>query len=188
VNHRAVGRVFPTTPMPRFAALALAGLLLAAPAAAQNALPPAPVRRESPSRFHFSPPASAALRGLWGRSVAEGREQVACLGGEIFGSDSVRVDRVLALAPEGADSMGVAAQSSIDRCGPPDYHGTVHTHIALTDDGRPYARFSGADRGVMLMWWKRWKRDGMFCVLYTERDAWCEVDGELNATMSRSAY
>jgi len=39
-----------------------------------------------------------------------------------------------------------------------------------------------------LMWWRRWKRDGMFCVLYTQKDAYCEVDGSGIFNMSRSAY
>ncbi|MCU0620141.1 MAG: hypothetical protein MUC69_01405 [Gemmatimonadales bacterium] len=177
-----------TLPMARVALL-LALALVAVPAAgAQNALPPAPVRREPPSTFFFTPDASDSLRTIWARSIAERREHVACLGGEIFGADSVRVERVLPLHPDNADSVGVSAQASIDTCGPPLYHGTVHTHIALTEAGKPYERFSGADRGVMLMWWKRWHRDGMFCVLYSARDAWCEVDGESLFNMSRSAY
>jgi hypothetical protein len=30
--------------------------------------------------------------------------------------------------------------------------------------------------------------DGMFCVLYTQREAYCEVDGTGMLNMSRSAY
>jgi hypothetical protein len=167
--------------------LLLAVLLAPARMVAQNALPTAPAVPSEPSRFHFLPEASAGLRELWGRSAAEKREYVACLGGRI-GEDSVVVERVFTLEPAGADSLGVSAQASIDTCGPPLYHGTVHTHIALLDGQRPYSRFSGADRGVMLMWWRRWKMDGMFCVLYTEREAYCEVDGTGMLNMSRSAY
>ena len=29
----------------------------------------------------------------------------------------------------------------------------------------------------MLMWWRRWKADGMFCVLYSADEAYCEIDG-----------
>ena len=42
---------------------------------------------------------------------------------------------------------------------------------------RPYRNFSGADRGIMFLWWQRWEVDGMFCVLYSETDAFCEVLG-----------
>jgi hypothetical protein len=175
--------------MPRRLLLSLAGTVLfaCAPLAAQNNLPPAPELRREPSRFHFDSAASAGLRELWARSRDEGRERVACMGGD-FVDDHVYVRRVLLLEPTGADSTSVSAQASIDTCGPPSWHGTVHTHIALIGGERPYERFSGADRGVMLMWWKRWKRDGMFCVLYTERDAYCEVDGENMSNVSRSAY
>jgi hypothetical protein len=167
--------------------LLLAAVLAPARAAAQNALPPAPVLERYPARFRFEPRASTELRELWRRSAAEKREYVACLGGTIR-EDSVLVDRVLALEPSGADSLGVSAQTSIDTCGPPLYQGTVHTHIALMEGERPYERFSGADRGVMLMWWRRWKQDGMFCVLYTTQDAYCEVDGSTIFNMGRSAY
>lgn len=174
--------------MPRLRDLLLVAALLApARLAAQNALPTAPAVQREPSRFHFGPEASAGLRDLWARSVAEKREYVACIGGAI-GEDSVLVERILPLEPTSADSLGVSAQASIDTCGPPLYHGTVHTHIALIDGERPYERFSGSDRGVMLMWWRRWKMDGMFCVLYTRKDAYCEVDGLAMFNMSRSAY
>ncbi len=174
--------------MPRFRDLLLvAALLVPASLPAQNALPPAPEVQRSPSRFRFGPEASTTLRDLWTRSVAEKREYVACMGG-VIREDSVFVERVLPLEPTRADSLGVSAQASIDTCGPPLYHGTVHTHIALIDGERPYERFSGSDRGVMLMWWRRWKMDGMFCVLYTQKDAYCEVDGSGIFNMSRSAY
>jgi hypothetical protein len=58
----------------------------------------------------------------------------------------------------------------------PEWVGTVHTHIAL-HGGVPYSTFSGADRGVNTLWWRRWSVDGTFCVLFTEQDAYCEVDG-----------
>jgi hypothetical protein len=174
--------------MSRFRDLFLVVLLLApASVRAQNALPPAPARPNHPSRFRFVPEASVGLRDLWARSVAERREYVACIGG-VIRQDSVFVERVLPLEPTRADSLGVSAQASIDTCGPPLYQGTVHTHIALIDGERPYERFSGSDRGVMLMWWRRWKVDGMFCVLYTQKDAYCEVDGSGIFNMSRSAY
>lgn len=174
--------------MPRLRDLLLVAVLLTpARLSAQNALPPAPATQRYPSRFRFVPEVSAGLRELWTRSSAEKREYVACIGG-VIRQDTVFVERVLPLEPTSADSLGVSAQASIDTCGPPLYQGTVHTHIALIDGERPYERFSGADRGVMLMWWRRWKMDGMFCVLYTQKDAYCEVDGSAIFNMSRSAY
>ncbi len=174
--------------MPRVLPAVLLAALAAGPLLGQNALPPAPRVQSFPAHFTFDPAASAVLRTLWAQSSGEKREYVACLGGD-FQGDTVRVRRVLTLEPRAADSLGVSAQQSIDTCGPPDWQGTVHTHIARYDGERPYANFSGADRGVMLMWWKRWKVDGMFCVLYSDRDAYCEVDGTGGLTnMSRSAY
>jgi len=167
--------------------LIVVAMLAPLPVAAQNALPPAPPAERTPSYFRFVPEASASLREIWSRSTAEKREYVACLGGQIH-QDSVLVERVFALEPTRADSMGVSAQTSIDTCGPPLYQGTVHTHIALMEGDRPYERFSGSDRGVMLMWWRKWKQDGMFCVLYTPKDAYCEVEGSAILNMGRSAY
>ena len=167
--------------------LLVAAMLLPVRVAAQNALPPVPRPEPPPSRFRFAPDASAGLRTLWSRSIAEKREYVACLGGTIL-RDSVLVERVFALEPTGSDSLGVSAQSSIDTCGPPLYQGTVHTHVALMDGARPYERFSGSDRGVMLMWWRRWQQDGMFCVLYSAQDAYCEVDGASIFNMGRNVY
>ena len=174
--------------MPRLRDLLLMAAVLApASLSAQNALPPAPQVQRYPSHFRFGTEASTTLRDLWTRSVAEKREYVACIGG-VIQEDSVFVERVFPLEPTSADSLGVSAQASIDTCGPPRYHGTVHTHIALIDGERPYERFSGSDRGVMLMWWRRWNVDGMFCVLYTQKDAYCEVDGSSIFNMGRSAY
>lgn len=156
-----------------------------------NALPPAPKAEfsELPARFRFDAPASAALHHLWERSVAAGREMVGCVAGELSAGDGVRITRVLVLESSRGDSLGVSAQASIDRCGPPDFTGTVHTHIAHYDGEHPYSVFSGADRGVMLLWWRHWQREGMFCVLYTEADAYCEVMGGRGARrMSRGPY
>ena len=88
-----------------------------------------------------------------------------------------------------ADSLGVTARQSLDACGPPRWQGTVHTHVALYDGERPYSRFSGADRGVNGIWWRRWKTEGMFCVLFSPVDAYCEIDGPGGvAIFPRSSY
>jgi hypothetical protein len=95
------------------------------------------------------------------------------------------VERVLRLEPDAADSMGISATASIERCGPPEWSGTVHTHVALYSDEGPSRRFSGQDRVVMRMWYDRWRTDGVFCVAYSERSAHCEADGVVGGLRSR---
>ena len=155
-----------------------------------NRMPPVPKSdfRKLPARFSFVQDAGALLRRLWVESSAERREHVACISGEVLG-DSVRVTRMMPLEVRGADSLGVSAQSSIDECGPPDWLGTAHTHIARYDGEHPYPDLSGADRGITFMWWQRWQVDGMFCVLYSETEAFCEVLGAGGPSrMSRGPY
>jgi hypothetical protein len=127
-----------------------------------------------PSGFRFEPGAQADLRRLWSASQASGMERVACLAG-VMDADSVRVTRVREL--EGwADSLMISAREPLEQCRPPEWLGTVHTHIAR-HGGLPYSTFSGADRGVNTLWWRRWSVDGTFCVIFSDRDAYCEVDG-----------
>ena len=65
----------------------------------------------------------------------------------------------------------------------------MHTHVALRDGLRPYSLFSGADRGVMMLWWHRWQVDGVFCLLYSENDVICEIEGPEGAVLfPRSRY
>jgi hypothetical protein len=112
---------------------------------------------------------------------------VACLAGEIV-SDAVRVTGILPLVGW-ADSLGVSAERSLVECGPPRWQGTVHTHVALRTGGEPYARLSGADRGVNRLWWRRWNTEGIFCVVYTAADAYCEIDGPEGLSIyPRSTY
>lgn len=162
--------------------VALAGALtwLGGPAAAQtDSVPAAP----QPA-FHFSSEAGLGLRALWEQSLSAKQERVACLGAWIR-NDTVFVDRILALAPEGADSMSSSATASVERCGPPEWQGTVHTHVALYTDSLPSTRFSAQDRGVMHQWYSRWNADGVFCVVYSARDAHCEADGVVGGLRSR---
>lgn len=147
----------------RFAAVAL--LLLVTTAAG----------RGGPSALRFERDARTELRRLWVASSEARAERVACLAGEIR-SDTVRVTRILPLAA-GSDSLGVSARASLETCAPPAWQGTVHTHVALRDGRRPYSVFSGADRGVNRMWWRRWRTDGTFCVVFSAQDAYCEMDG-----------
>jgi hypothetical protein len=156
---------------------ALAVLLLAASS-------PEPI----PTGFQFDPDARPLLHELWQSSVAAKAERVACLAATID-SDSVRISNVLPLDSARSDSLGVAASASLETCGPPRWRGTVHTHVALRDGQRPYSLFSGADRGVMMLWWQRWQADGVFCLLYSENDVICEIEGPEGAVLfPRSHY
>jgi hypothetical protein len=133
--------------------------------------------------FRFAPEAGQALRALWQASVAVSQERVACLATTIRG-DTVFVSRVLPLPAESADSTGISAVLSIDRCGPPEWSGTVHTHVALYTDDGPSRRFSGQDRIAQRLWYDRWHADAVFCVVYSERDAHCEADGVVGGLRS----
>jgi hypothetical protein len=129
-----------------------------------------------PHVFWFEPDARNALHQLWSSSLESRSERVACLAG-VIESDTVRVLRILPLVAVGGDSLGISANASLEACGPPEWQGTVHTHIALRAGQRPYSSFSGADRGVMLMWGRRWEANGIFCVLFSSEQAHCELDG-----------
>jgi hypothetical protein len=161
----------------RAAAAAWLGVISLAPAAAAQSAPSGPT-------FRFTAEAGAALRALWDDSVAAQQERAACLAAEIRG-DTVVVHRILRLEPDAADSMGVSAVGSIERCGPPQWSGTVHTHVALYTEDSPSRRFSGQDRTVMRLWYDRWHSDGVFCVAYSERRAHCEADGLVGGLRSR---
>jgi len=150
-------------------AATLLAFLLSRSAAAQTPAVPS-------ATFRFSPDAGAALKTLWQASLQAHEERAACLGA-VVRHDTVFVRSILPLPPEAADSMAISATASIERCGPPDWAGTVHTHIAAYDGDRPSARFSGQDRVVQRMWYDRWHSDGVFCVVYSEQDAHCEADG-----------
>lgn len=142
------------------------------------------VAAQEAAPFRFSAEAQAALRALWQESVGLQHERVACLGGKVA-RDTVFVARVFPLEAA-ADSLGASAIASIDICGPPEWLGTAHTHIApYSDDGQPSRRFSGADRGVMRLWYDRWKSDGVFCLLYSQTAAHCEADGIAGGMRSR---
>ncbi len=146
-------------------------------ASAQTDPPPQPA-------FRFSPESGRALGALWRTSVAARQERVACLASTIR-HDTVFVSRILPLAAEEADSMGIGSTESSERCGPPEWSGTVHTHVALYSDTLPSTRFSAQDRGVMLRWYQRWHADGVFCLVYSAQDAHCEADGVAGGLRSR---
>ena len=139
----------------------------------------------APLAFTVDTGARDALRALWSASVAARAERVACLASLVDG-DTLRITRVRPLE-SGADSLAVSALASLEACGPPEWQGTVHTHIAAAG-GRPVGQFSGSDRGVMLMWWQRWNADGTFCVLYAEDEAHCEIDGSTLVILPSARY
>lgn len=144
--------------------------------------------RPIPSTFRFELDAQPELHRLWEESAHAKAERVACLAASID-SDTVHITRVLALDPGPADSLGISAGASLENCGPPKWRGTVHTHVALRDGRRPYSLFSGADRGVMMLWWRRWNVDGIFCLLYSGTEVICEIEGPGGAVLfPRSQY
>ena len=109
---------------------------------------------------------------------------MACLAATIR-NDTVFVTAITPLTPEDADSMGISALASVDACGPPQWSGTVHSHIAMYTDDRPSTRFSAQDRIAMRLWYDRWHADGVFCVVYSEDDAHCEADGVVGGMRGR---
>jgi len=141
-----------------------------------------------PTAFRFEPSARPELHRLWEASLSAKAERVACLAGSIEG-DTVRISRVFPLEVGASDSLGVSAGASLDTCGPPSWRGTVHTHVALRDGRLPYSFFSGADRGIMMLWWRRWREDGIFCLLYSAEEVICEIEGPQGAVLfPRSRY
>jgi hypothetical protein len=122
--------------------------------------------------FHFDSRARNALQTLWRTSDAAKQERVACIGGYQH-ADTTYITRVEQVSAD-ADSLQAAAGASLRECRPPEWLGTVHTHVARID-GRPYVTFSGSDRAVMAAWHRQWQTDGVFCVLYDDRRAHCEA-------------
>ena len=155
----------------------IAGLAGASPAHAQDDPRYSADAPGAVHRFEIAADARQALHALWDSSVAVGAERAACIGGERGGGVAL-ITRVRPLESSAADSMGGSASASIERCGPPDWFGTAHTHIAHRRGERPYAAFSGADRGVMRLWLRRWSADGVFCLLYSPSEAHCETEGD----------
>jgi len=142
----------------------------------------------APRAFRFKPEAQPELHRLWATSSAAKAERVACLAASID-EDTVRITRIMPLDPGPSDSLGISAAASLDLCGPPEWRGTVHTHVALHDGRSPYSLFSGADRGVMMLWWQRWRVDGVFCLLYSGTEVICEIEGPGGAVLfPRSRY
>ena len=160
------------------------GLLILAMGAGAAGAQTTPLATRPPEVFAFTSEAGRALQALWQESVAARAERVACLGATVS-AGTVLVSRILPLPPDAADSLGISAEQAIARCGPPEWSGTVHTHVALYSDDGPSRRFSGQDRVAMRMWYDRWRADGVFCVVYSDRGANCEADGVVGGLRSR---
>jgi len=122
--------------------------------------------------FHFDSRARISLQALWRTSDASKQERVACMGGYQH-ADTTYITRVEPVSSD-ADSLYATAGASLQECRPPEWLGTVHTHVARID-GHPYVTFSGSDRAVMAAWHQRWQADGVFCVLYDNQRAYCEA-------------
>ncbi|HKG94630.1 MAG TPA: hypothetical protein VKA84_22135 [Gemmatimonadaceae bacterium] len=135
--------------------------------------------------FRFGSQSRTALQLLWEESMAAGEERVACIGGFVE-EGAVHITKVSRLEPAFADSARVSAASSLRECRPPEWIGTVHTHIAKFN-GMPYTTFSAPDREVMHRWSQRWDASGTFCILYSEFQAHCEVSSGTNGDAVYSA-
>ena len=159
----------------RYWSVALAAVICSlgpAMACAQDVGPQVPLGGYNVGDFRFGGDARVSLQVLWRSSSDAKAERVACIGGYRSGGITY-ITRVTEVYTS-ADSMNASAQASLRECRPPEWLGTVHTHIAQLN-GQPYSTFSGADRGVMWEWHTRWRADGVFCILYTERHAYCEA-------------
>ncbi|HJR40866.1 MAG TPA: hypothetical protein VJ812_02195 [Gemmatimonadaceae bacterium] len=153
-----------------------AWLLPGIEARAQDVGPYLPISGFNQGDFRFGTSARTSLRTLWQVSAGARQERVACIGGYRFEGVTF-ITRVEPVIASSADSMSVAATASLLQCRPPDWLGTIHTHVA-TKDGQPYVTFSGADRGVMMRWESIWQSVGVFCVLFDDRRAHCEAGHE----------
>lgn len=173
--HPAPARHLPTVGLVSLALLLLP--LACARTAAQDVGPGMPRSPFNQGTFRFAASARVALHLLWDESIRANQERVACLGGQIVDS-MVLITRIEPVVARDADSVNISASSSLRQCAPPEWFGTVHTHIA-TFRGHPYVFFSGPDRYVMFLWHERWHRTGVFCLLYSDTEANCEFgDGE----------
>lgn len=165
----------PARPLSTVGLVVLALLLLPLaprPATAQDVGPGKPRSPFNQGTFRFAASARVALHLLWDESTRANQERVACLGGQVVDS-MVLITHIEPLVSRNADSVNISASSSLRQCAPPEWFGTVHTHIAKFR-GHPYVFFSGPDRYVMFLWHERWRRTGVFCLLYSDTEANCE--------------
>ncbi|MGH7426935.1 MAG: hypothetical protein ACREMW_04735 [Gemmatimonadales bacterium] len=140
--------------------------------AAQDVGPQLPVNPFNQGPFRFPGEARQVLQRLWQASVDMRQERVACIGG--YQRNGVTyITRAEPLPASHAGLRSIAADESLQRCRPPDWFGTVHTHV-VTFSGHAYVTFSANDRQVMFLWRRTWQIEGVFCVLYSGQQAHCE--------------
>ena len=171
--------------MPDLGLLSILLLLrtFAAPALVQQIGPDLPETAFNHGAVRFGPDARAVLHALWAESLASRQERVACIRGYRF-NGVFYVTRAMRAGFEEADSLYLTPDPA--SCAPPQWHGTAHTHIVLSD-GRPYVTFSRSDRMLMSWWRSTWRSEGAFCVLYSAFQAYCEVASDLNADATYSS-
>lgn len=131
------------------------------------------------SPFTIEAAARVVLQDLWRESIEAKEERVACIAGHAHRDSIFHIIRAEPVHSDRADSLRVSPGSSLGLCGPPEWAGTAHTHIA-TVHGQPSVTLSQNDRAVMASWRARWRVEGVFCVLYTEVMAYCEYGSVLN--------
>lgn len=141
--------------------------------------------RAVPAPFIFEAQARQALQDLWDESVQWRQERVACLGG-YFDGELFHVTRAQRVRLQFADSIRVSPAPSLDECVPPEWSGTAHTHIRGFGWRPLLPTFSGSDRAVMATWRARWRADGLFCVLYSASEAYCEYGQGLSGDAAYS--
>ncbi len=160
---------------------------------------PAPEGPRSTAAFVIEAAARDVLQDLWSESIQVKEERVACIVGFVKGG-VFHLTGAEPVPTEMADSLHVSPRPSLERCGPPEWNGTVHTHIAtfrthlfgsqisrtmglrVRPPAAPqrYSTLSQADRAVMGMWRAKWEAEGVFCILYSRSEAYCEYGTELN--------
>lgn len=157
-------------------ALSLSSSTLSFPPAllgASHAAPAPPFQQ-----FRFSTHARRELRVLWSTSIDAHAERVACIAGTV--EDGVaRISLVQPVDAATRDSTQAGAATSVAVCHPPQWIGTVHTHVA-TFGGLPFVTFSAPDRDVIWRWQRQWQAEGIFCVVYSSTRAHCESGNRMS--------
>ena len=148
----------------------------AAPALVRQVGPDLPESSFNHGTFRFAPETRRVMHDLWEESVATHQERLACIAGYRF-SGTFYVTRAQRVTFEEADSLHLVPDPA--SCASPEWHGTVHTHIARFQ-GLPFVTFSYADRMMMTWWRQTWKADGAFCVIYSAEQAYCELAANLS--------
>lgn len=161
----------------RFLLLSAPLLMMSVPSA-RTALHGFSARTADANQFRFAPEARTELHHLWVESTQAKEERVACIGGSVSNGVAF-ITAIQELQAPTRDSTHVMARRSIEVCRPPQWLGTVHTHIA-TFQGIPYVTFSADDRDVMALWHHEWKDTGVFCVVYSATAAHCESGEEMS--------